>query len=121
MSNICNLEQLSVMTGGDKSVMKEFVRMYLADTPKLILKMRTANTSQIFLGEEGIAWCCHKIAPQLSYMGINTGFDLAKNMERKIKEAGAGYAELNDELLKLNDICMQSYRELNDFLNSNPD
>ena len=121
MANVCNLEQLSVMTGGDKSVMKEFVRMYLNDTPQLILKIRNANTNQQYVGEESEAWCCHKIAPQLSYMGIAEGYDLAKSVEGKLKELTAGYPELNNELSKLNDLCMQSYRELNDFINSNPD
>ena len=121
MSNICNLEQLSVMTGGDKSVMKEFVRMYLNDTPQLILKIRNANSNSSFVGEESVAWCCHKMAPQLSYMGVSSGYELTKNIEAKLKELNAGYPELNDELSKLNEICMQSYRELNDFINSNPD
>ncbi len=120
MANICNLEQLSNMTGGDISTMKEFVKMYLTDTPQLILKIRNANSNQSYVGEESVAWCCHKIAPQLSYMGISSGYDLAKSVEARLKELSAGYPELNDELAQLNDICMQSYRELNDFMNSNP-
>jgi HPt (histidine-containing phosphotransfer) domain-containing protein len=121
MANVCNLEQLSGMTGGDTSVMKEFIRMYLADTPQLVLKIRAASAAKNFVGEESVAWCCHKIAPQLSYMGIAEGYDLAKNTEAKLKELTAGYTELDNDLSRLNDICMLSYRELNDFMNSNPD
>ena len=121
MANICDLEQLSVMTGGDKSIMKEFVQMYLKDTPQLILKIRDANSKSAFVGEESVAWCCHKMAPQLSYMGLSSGYELAKNIEAKLKELNGGYPELSDELSKLNEICMQSYRELNDFINSNTD
>jgi HPt (histidine-containing phosphotransfer) domain-containing protein len=118
MSNICNLDQLSAMTGGDKDVMKEFISMYLNDTPNMLKKIDDAFASNKLVGEESVAWCCHKIAPQLSYMGISEGYDLAKNVEAKLKEMSAGYPDLASNISRLNELCQQSYVELNQFINS---
>ncbi|MFM2226398.1 MAG: hypothetical protein RJA07_2600 [Bacteroidota bacterium] len=119
-TSICNLEQLRAMTGDDISIMKEFIKMYLKDTPNLVSKIREAKTRKSYIGEDSVAWCCHKMAPQLSYMGMVSCHEMIKSIEAKLKELnGISYPELESEIDAVNDICLKSYRELNDFLNSN--
>ncbi|MEN9522167.1 MAG: hypothetical protein RL065_544 [Bacteroidota bacterium] len=115
-----NLDQLKAMTGDDVSIMKEFIKMYLKDTPNLMEKILLAKSQEIYIGEESVAWGCHKMAPQLSYMGINKGFELVKNIEGKLKELnGTTYSELNHQLDELKQLCEMSYVELNHFIEAN--
>jgi hypothetical protein len=115
-----NLDQLKAMTGDDINIMKEFIKMYLKDTPNLMEKILVAKSQEIYIGEESVAWCCHKMAPQLSYMGINKGFELVKNIEGKLKELnGVTYPELDSNLSELKQLCENSYIELNQFIESN--
>jgi HPt (histidine-containing phosphotransfer) domain-containing protein len=117
---ICNLDQLKAMTGDDVGIMKEFIKMYLKDTPVLEQKIIEAKERAQYIGEDGVAWCCHKIAPQLSYMGMNECHELVKNIESKLKSLeGASYPELDAELAQIHDYCAKSYTELNAFMDSN--
>lgn len=115
-----NLDQLKAMTGDDISIMKEFIKMYLKDTPSLMEKILQAKEQACYVGEESVAWCCHKMAPQLSYMGISKGFELVKSIEGKLKELnGVSYPELELQLAEVKQLCELSYIELNQFIESN--
>jgi HPt (histidine-containing phosphotransfer) domain-containing protein len=115
-----NLDQLKAMTGDDVSIMKEFIKMYLKDTPSLMEKILLAKTQECYIGEESVAWCCHKMAPQLSYMGMAAGFEMVKGIEGKLKELnGASYPELDAQLAAIKQLCELSYIELNQFIESN--
>jgi HPt (histidine-containing phosphotransfer) domain-containing protein len=117
---ICNLDQLKAMTGDDVGIMKEFIKMYLKDTPILEQKILEAKARGQFIGEDGVAWCCHKIAPQLSYMGMNECHELARNIEAKLKSLdGVSYPELDADLAIIHDYCEKSYAELNAFMEAN--
>jgi hypothetical protein len=60
------------------------------------------------------------MAPQLSYMGINKGFELVKAIEGKLKELnGISYPELDTQLAEIKQLCELSYAELNHFVESN--
>ncbi|MEY4875298.1 MAG: hypothetical protein RI955_1593 [Bacteroidota bacterium] len=119
-TTICNLEQLRAMTGDDISIMKEFIKMYLKDTPSLVSKIRDAKARESYIGEDSVAWCCHKMAPQLSYMGMVSCHEMIKNIEAKLKDLnGSTYPELEADIDAINDICLKSYVELNDFINNN--
>lgn len=113
---ITNLENLSNMTGGDKDTMKQFVQLYLGDTPNLLGKLVDAYQKQSFQGVDSVQWCAHKIAPQLGYMGMSSTYDLAKKIENDM--IANKMDDLLNDLTAMQDQISQSYTELEAFINS---
>jgi HPt (histidine-containing phosphotransfer) domain-containing protein len=113
---VTNLDNLSNMTGGDKDTMKQFIQLYLADTPNLLGKLVSAFQNQSFQGVDSVQWCAHKIAPQLGYMGMSSTYDLAKKIENDM--LANNHESILEDLANMQDQITQSYTELEAFLNS---
>ncbi len=113
---VTNLDNLSNMTGGDKDTMKQFIQLYLADTPNLLGKLMAAYQNQSFQGVDSVQWCAHKIAPQLGYMGMSSTYDLAKKIENDM--IANNHSMLLEDLAAMQEQIEQSYTELEEFLNS---
>ena len=118
MSNptVTNIEHLNAMTGGDPDVIKQFIQMYLNDTPVLFQKLIAAYTNKVYTGVDSVQWCAHKIAPQLSYMGMEASYELARKIEGDI--INSNLADLSKDVPVLQAHIEQSYIELNKYINT---
>jgi len=118
MSNttVTNMESLNEMTGNNPEIIVQFIQMYLMDTPVLFEKLLNAVEQKNYSGNDSVQFCAHKIGPQLSYMGMEGSYMLAKKIESDIKEGRLEDVSADSE--KLRTLIETSYIELNAYLKS---
>jgi PAS domain S-box-containing protein len=104
-----NLEYLNHRTKSNPKLMIEMIGLYLEQTPQLINTLKQSLVDQDW---NLLNAAIHKMIPSFSIMGIHSDFE---NMAKKIQEFVA-IQQQNDEMenmvLKLEDVCMQACKEL---------
>jgi CheY-like chemotaxis protein len=104
-----NLEYLNHRTKSNPKLMIEMIGLYLEQTPQLINTLKQSLVDQDW---SLLNAAIHKMIPSFSIMGIHSDFE---NMAKKIQEFVA-IQQQNDEMenmvLKLEDVCMQACKEL---------
>jgi PAS domain S-box-containing protein len=104
-----NLEYLNHRTKFNPKLMIEMIGLYLEQTPQLINTLKQSLVDQDW---NLLNAAIHKMIPSFSIMGIHSDFE---NMAKKIQEFVA-IQQQNDEMenmvLKLEDVCMQACKEL---------
>jgi PAS domain S-box-containing protein len=104
-----NLDYLRQHTRGNSQMIREMIKIYLEETPKLISTMKESinNMDWDTLGE-----AAHSIIPTFSIMGIHKEYE---EMAKKIKDHASRKeqsASINKLFVKLEDVCGQAIREL---------
>ncbi|CAN1535944.1 aerobic respiration control sensor protein ArcB [Flavobacteriaceae bacterium] len=104
-----NLDYLNHRTKSNPKLMIEMIGLYLEQTPQLINTLKQSLVDQDW---NLLNAAIHKMIPSFSIMGIHSDFE---NMAKKIQEFVA-IQQQNDEMenmvLKLEDVCMQACKEL---------
>ena len=108
-----DLTSLIQRTKSDPKLMREMISLYLEQTPALISAMKLSLRDKDWPALQAAA---HKMVPSFSIMGISADFEA---MAKKVQEfAGTQQHtnELPDLILKLENICAQACKELEDEL-----
>lgn len=104
-----NLDYLNHRTKSNPKLMIEMIGLYLEQTPELI---NTLKQSLLVQDWNLLNAAIHKMIPSFSIMGMHSDFE---NMAKKIQEFVV-IQQQNDEMenmvLKLEDVCMQACKEL---------
>jgi PAS domain S-box-containing protein len=104
-----NLDYLNHRTKSNPKLMIEMIGLYLEQTPELI---NTLKQSLLIQDWNLLNAAIHKMIPSFSIMGMHSDFE---NMAKKIQEFVV-IQQQNDEMenmvLKLEDVCMQACKEL---------
>lgn len=104
-----NLDYLNHRTKSNPKLMIEMIGLYLEQTPQLISTLKQSLLDQDW---NLLNAAIHKMIPSFSIMGIHSDFE---NMAKKIQEFVAiqqKNEEIENIVLKLEDVCMQACKEL---------
>ena len=104
-----NLDYLNHRTKSNPKLMIEMIGLYLEQTPELINTLKQSLLDQDW---NLLNAAIHKMIPSFSIMGIHSDFE---NMAKKIQEIVAIQQqndEMEDMILKLENVCMQACKEL---------
>ena len=108
-----NLSYLSQLTKANSKLMTEMIEVYLKQTPPLLNSMKQSFKDKDWKLLKATA---HKIIPSFAIMGINPQYeDLAKKIQEYAEKLDQA-VELNDMVLQLEKVCLQSFVELEDEL-----
>ena len=110
-----DLSYLSQLTKANAKLMTEMIEVYLKQTPPLLNSMKQSFRDKDWKLLKATA---HKIIPSFAIMGINTQYeDLAKKIQEYAEKLDHAL-ELNDMVLQLEKVCLQSFVELeNELIN----
>jgi CheY-like chemotaxis protein len=106
---ITNLDYLRQHTKGNPEMMKQMIKIYLEETPKLVDTMKQSIDNMDW---DSLKKAAHSIIPTFSIIGINQEYE---EMAKKIKEHAAKKEEaplINTLLVKIDEICAQAVKEL---------
>ena len=104
-----NLDYLNHRTKSNPKLMIEMIGLYLEQTPELINTLKQSLLDQDW---NLLNAAIHKMIPSFSIMGIHSDFE---NMAKKIQEIVTIQQqndEMEDMILKLENVCMQACKEL---------
>ncbi|MCW3075900.1 MAG: sensor hybrid histidine kinase, partial [Bacteroidetes bacterium] len=107
--SIVNLEYLKQHTRGNPDMIRQMIKIYLEETPKLIDTMKQSIDNMDW---DSLKKAAHSIIPTFSIMGINEEYE---EMAKKIKEHAAKKDEaplINNLLVKIDEVCNQAMAEL---------
>ncbi len=109
---ITNLSYLEELDTGDDGLIVEMVEMFLENTPRSIdlLQQHLDNNNWKKLGAEA-----HKLKPNLSYVGLDQAHEIIIKIEKMAKD-DPDPEQLGNNIGKLNTICIQAYKELEEHL-----
>ncbi|MDX1637557.1 MAG: Hpt domain-containing protein [Balneolaceae bacterium] len=105
LTNLSYLEELGM---GDDDLLIEMVEMFLENTPVSIDQMRNHCDASNW---KKLAAEAHKLKPNLSYVGLDNARDLVVDIEKTAKN-DPDPSVLHDRLDRLNGICREAYKEL---------
>lgn len=108
-----NLEYLNTRTKSNPKMMKEMIKIYLEQTPTLIISMRTSFNAQDW---NLLSSAAHKMIPSFSIMGMSKDFE---DMARKIQNFANTQLHSEDierMVVQLETICGQACEELQEEL-----
>ncbi|MBA3664173.1 MAG: PAS domain S-box protein [Bacteroidetes bacterium] len=104
-----NLEYLKQHTRGNPEMMKQMIKIYLDETPRLIDTMKQSIDNMDW---DSLKKAAHSMIPTFSIVGINNEYE---EMAKKIKEHAAKKEDsslINTLLVKIEDACSQAVKEL---------
>lgn len=110
-----DMEFLNRRTKSNPVLMMEMIRLYLEQTPPLIMAMKQSYLDRDW---NSLYSAVHKMIPSFSIMGISTDFE---NMARKVQEYASTQQlteGIPDMVLQLEKICIQACEELEIEFNS---
>lgn len=108
-NQVINLEYLKQHTKENPQMMKEMIKIYLEETPRLIDTMRQSIDNMDW---ESLGKAAHSVIPTFSIIGINEEY---AEMAKKIKEHALKKEEaplIATLLVKIDEICSQAIKEL---------
>jgi len=108
-SRVVNLDYLKQHTKGNPQMIREMIKIYLDETPRLITTMKESIDNMDW---ETLAEAAHSIIPTFSIMGIHKEYE---DMAKQIKEYAAKKeqaAQINQLFVKVEDICNNAVKEL---------
>ncbi len=108
MTKTIDLSFLNTFTGGNQEKIKKYISMFLNYCPGQLIEMQTQLDSGNYDGLRGTA---HGLKPQITYMGIQGGEELIKNIE-KIAGSKTDVENLPEMLGRFHKICEQAMVEL---------
>ena len=110
-----DLSYLSKLTKANPELMSEMIEVYLKQTPPLLTSMKQSFKDKDWNLLKATA---HKIIPSFAIMGIHPQYEeLAKKIQEYAEKLDLS-TELNDMVVELEKVCMQSFIELeNELIN----
>ena len=110
-----DLSYLTKLTKANPKLMTEMIEAYLKQTPPLITSMKESHKNKDW---SLLKATVHKMIPSFAIMGINSQFtELAKKIQEYADKLEMS-AELNELVVKLEKVCLQSCSELESELNN---
>lgn len=104
-----DLSYLTQLTKSNPKLMTEMIEVYLRQTPPLLLSMKQSFKDKDWKLLKASA---HKIIPSFAIMGISPEFtELAKRIQDYAEKLEVA-VELNDMVIQLEKVCLQSFEEL---------
>lgn len=106
-----DLNYLIKKTKSNPELMMEMISLYLEQTPPLILTMKQSLHEKDWTS---LYAAVHKMIPSFSIMGISQDYEI---LAKKIQEYASTQEiedSIHDMVLKLEDVCTQACKELND-------
>ncbi|MBN2521630.1 MAG: response regulator [Bacteroidales bacterium] len=110
-----DLTYLLKRTKGNPELMKEMVALYLEQTPPLIKQMKQGMHDKDW---DSVYSAAHKLIPSFSIMGIHKDFEIMAKKIQEYSSAREHLDEVNDMVLKIEDICTNACEGLKVELNS---
>jgi CheY-like chemotaxis protein/HPt (histidine-containing phosphotransfer) domain-containing protein len=111
---LTNLEYLRVLSEDNESFFRDFINLFLSNTPET---MAALNNSLEIKNWEGVRQAAHKIKPSLNYLGLKDAQKKAANIEEYAKELSE--LEIIPGLVgELNETLSAVYKELETELNT---
>lgn len=108
---VINLDYLQQHTKGNPNLVREMIRIYLEETPKLVASMKQSINEMDW---ETLGEAAHSIIPTFSIMGIHKDYE---EMARDIKEHALKKeksVKINTLVEKIENVCTKAIRELSD-------
>jgi response regulator RpfG family c-di-GMP phosphodiesterase len=113
-SRLTNLEYLKMLSDDSESFFREFIEMFLKNTPETITDL--VNQTEL-KNWEGVRQAAHKVKPSLNYMGMKDASNLAADIEKSAKEL-SGLNLIPAKVATLCTLCETAYIELNEEINN---
>lgn len=106
---------LDTFTNGDQGKKEKYIKMFLANGPKLLENINKSLEEENY---ESLRIAAHSMKPQLSYMGVQ---EEISNIFLIEQSAGnhAHYDRLEELVEQLNSVCIQAFKELNSIISAN--
>ncbi len=104
-----DMDYLKQKTSGDQEMMREMIRSYLSETPRLINAMKESINNMDW---KALSESAHAIIPSFSIMGFDPQFEA---MARKVKDHAAKKEEsllVNSLVSNIEDACIQAIKQL---------
>jgi len=110
-----DLSYLTKLTKANTKLMTEMIRVYLQQTPPLLTAMKQSFKDKDWQLLKATA---HKMIPSFAIMGINSEYtELAKKIQEYAEKLELS-VELDDLVSELENVCLQSFIELeNELIN----
>ncbi len=104
-----DLSYLNKLTKSNPKLMTEMIQVYLKQTPPLLTTMKQSFKDKDWLSLKASA---HKIIPSFAIMGINPKYALIANKIQEYADILNLSEELNELVIELEKVCLQSFIEL---------
>lgn len=113
-SRLTNLDYLKMLSDDSESFFKEFIELFLKNTPETMADLRNQTENKNW---EGVRQAAHKVKPSLNYMGLKDAATLAAEIEKNAKEL-SGLNTIASKVATLCSICETAYMELQEEINN---
>ncbi|MBL0339466.1 MAG: response regulator [Bacteroidetes bacterium] len=114
VQKLTNLSYLKELSDNNESFYKDFINLFLTNTPETLADLQQQLDSKNW---EGVRQAAHKMKPSLNYLGLKDGQKLAavieENALKKIQ-----LEEIEGLTKQLNEICIAAFLELEEELKS---
>ncbi|MFM8949721.1 MAG: ATP-binding protein, partial [Bacteroidota bacterium] len=111
---ITNLDYLKMLSDDSESFFREFIELFLRNTPETLADLRKQTD---LLYWEGVRLAAHKVKPSLNYMGMKEAAAIAADVEKCAKEL-SGLSQIPDKVKQLCLACDVAYTELQTEINN---
>jgi len=111
---LTNLDYLKMLSDDSETFFKEFIQMFLKNTPETITELVKQTELKNW---EGVRQAAHKVKPSLNYMGMKDASNLAAEIEKSAKEM-TGVNQIPSKVATLCTLCETAYIELNEEINN---
>lgn len=114
---LTNLEYLRMLSEDNESFFKDFINLFLTNTPETMNALVNALNASNW---EGVRQAAHKVKPSLNYLGLKDAQVMAATIEEYAKES-KNLEQISIMIHELCNILETAYRELETELKSEPD
>ena len=111
---ITNLDYLKMLSDDSESFFREFIELFLRNTPETLAELRKQTDIQNW---EGVRQAAHKVKPSLNYMGMKEAAAIAADVEKSAKEL-SGISHIPEKVRQLIMACDTAYTELQTEINN---
>ncbi len=115
-SKLTNLDYLRELSENNESFFKDFINLFLTNTPETLNDLNTNLEKQNW---EGVRQAAHKVKPSLNYLGLKDAQKVAATIE-EYAVAKSNLEAIPKLVTELNNICKTAFIELEHELKSTP-
>lgn len=110
--NVTDLSYLYSISMGDDTLVEEMIVLFLEGAPPIIETLKELVHKEDW---SGVAVTAHKLKPNLAYMGLNSAQKVLEKLEKNARN-GKDLGDIKKQITRIEQICNQSYPELNEIL-----
>ena len=113
--NITDLSYLHEISMGDDELVAEMIALFLENVPRSIKRLKTLVQQEEW---DEVASITHRLKPNLAYVGLDSAKAIIEHIEKRARVGNnaIGKNNMSVENLRLEQLCRQSYKELNEAL-----